>query len=121
VEEEFMRSILAFSFAFFALTSNAATPAPHGSAASVSSSTVAMDIAPLQSLHAGLTSSRDPSSPSTRDASAQPSSIFEPAGTQALDSNQPSRWLMSLVALLLVSYQLRRKHRSMKLQHIAGF
>jgi hypothetical protein len=47
--------------------------------------------------------------------------IFAPASTDTLESTEPSRWLMMLVGLLLVSYQLRRKHRSLKLQHIAGF
>ena len=48
-------------------------------------------------------------------------SIFAPASTETLESSEPSRWLMMLVGLLLVSYQLRRKHRSLKLQHIEGF
>ena len=49
------------------------------------------------------------------------SSLFGRASTDTLASSQPSRFLMMLVAFFLISYQLRRKHRSLKLQHIAGF
>jgi hypothetical protein len=49
------------------------------------------------------------------------SSLFGAAQSEPLQSSEPSRWLMMLVALFLVCYQLRRKHRSLQLQHIAGF
>jgi hypothetical protein len=58
-----------------------------------------------------------------RDADLQmpQSALFGSASSEPLQSNEPSRWLMMVVALFLVCYQLRRKHRSLQLQHIAGF
>lgn len=97
----------------------------HVSAASEQQHVVSLaspkDAAPTQiSLQALQAHSLDIEGQSTNAASTD-SLFFAGASTNSLGSSQPSRLLMMLVAFFLISYQLRRKHRSLKLQHIAGF
>jgi hypothetical protein len=101
-----------------AMSSNASAASEQPHAASLSSvKEAAITQISLQTLQ-----------PHALDAGVQPNnvetsepSLFARASTDTLGSSQPSRLLMMLVAFFLVSYQLRRKHRSLKLQHIAGF